>query len=206
MFGSGHSYTMCPSKNTCKSCQKHQHSLLHFTAAATSTATTVSPTTMLVADAVPRSILLSTLLVNIQSTHQETHTFRALLDTGSQVSFITKKCADRLSLARRRCSAQVNAFSGTSVNVVSGNLYQAITSGKDWATYSPQRFHYFQNYIRHTSIKCDIFIVTSFNKFRLSRPNIQYSGSNWHFTGGWRCIYTTYWEPHRRSTIRTNCL
>ncbi|XP_060879172.1 uncharacterized protein LOC132951376 [Metopolophium dirhodum] len=49
----------------------------------------------------------------------DTHTFRALLATGSQVSFITKKCADRLSLARRRCSAQVG-ISGTSVNVVSG--------------------------------------------------------------------------------------
>lgn len=45
---------------------------------------------------------------------------RALLDTGAQVSFITKQCADRLSLPRRRCTTQISAFSGASVNAVSG--------------------------------------------------------------------------------------
>ncbi|XP_016660804.1 uncharacterized protein LOC107884024 [Acyrthosiphon pisum] len=65
-------------------------------------------------------ILLSTLLISVASIDQQKHTLRALLDTGNQVSFITKQCADRLFVTRRRCTTKISVFSGTPVNVVSG--------------------------------------------------------------------------------------
>jgi len=75
---------------------------------------------MLVATKKLQPVLLSTLIVNVSTADNQTHTLQALLDTGAQVSFITKQSVDRLSLTRRHCSTQVNAFSGASINVVSG--------------------------------------------------------------------------------------
>ncbi|CAI6358518.1 unnamed protein product [Macrosiphum euphorbiae] len=60
-----HSSKTYPSKNTCKFCQKHHHLLLSFMTDNALATVTVSPTSNIVSDAVPRSILLSTLLVNI---------------------------------------------------------------------------------------------------------------------------------------------
>lgn len=121
-LGSGHSAAGCPSKHTCQSCKKHHHTLLHFPDITTARESSRNhpPISMLVGSAQPRSVLLSTLLINVRSIDNRTHTVRALLDTGAQVSFITKQCADRLSLPRRHCSTRISAFSGTSVNAVSG--------------------------------------------------------------------------------------
>lgn len=119
-LGSGHSVGKCPSTKTCSSCKKQHHSLLHFPAGTPTGSSGPPPTSMIVAAKNPQSILLSTLLVSVVSVDNQRYTLRALLDTGAQVSFITKQSADRLSLNRRRCSTQVSAFSGASVNVVSG--------------------------------------------------------------------------------------
>jgi len=119
-LGAGHSTAACRSKHTCQSCQKQHHSLPHFPVNTTLSESVPSPTSMLVATKKLQPVLLSTLLVNVSTADNQTHTLRALLDTGAQISFIRKQSADRLSLTRRHYSTQVNAFSGASINVVSG--------------------------------------------------------------------------------------
>ncbi|XP_050437851.1 uncharacterized protein LOC126844044 [Adelges cooleyi] len=121
---------------------------------------TVSPTSMVATHPRPRSVLLSTLLVHISSINKETYTFRALLDTGSQVSFITKNCADRLSLTQRRCSSKVNTFSGTSVNAVSGiTSIELVPVGKT-----------------EPRISLDVFVV---NKITDATPQSSLSFTSW---------------------------
>ncbi|XP_026819200.1 uncharacterized protein LOC113557858 [Rhopalosiphum maidis] len=122
-LGAGHSTAECPSKHTCHSCYKKHHTLLHFPTSPPVIAGIQSPTSMFVATNKPQTILLSTLLISVVSVNNQKQTFRALLDTGAQVSFITKKSADRLALPIRRCSTQISAFSGASVNAVSGAIF-----------------------------------------------------------------------------------
>ncbi|XP_022166573.1 uncharacterized protein LOC111031094 [Myzus persicae] len=119
-LGSGHTPTACPSRHTCQACKKQHHTLLHFQEDATTGDSVPSATTMFTATQRSQPILLSTLLISVASVDHQKQTLRALLDTGSQVSFITKQCADRLAVTRRRCTTKISVFSGTPVNVVSG--------------------------------------------------------------------------------------
>ncbi|XP_060873970.1 uncharacterized protein LOC132947737 [Metopolophium dirhodum] len=119
-LGSGHTSSACPSKYTCQACKKQHHTLLHFPDDVTTGDHVPSAATMFTATQRTQPILLSTLLISVASFDHQKHTLRALLDTGSQVSFITKQCADRLSLTRRRCTTKISVFSVTLVNVVSG--------------------------------------------------------------------------------------
>ncbi|XP_060868578.1 uncharacterized protein LOC132943558 [Metopolophium dirhodum] len=175
-LGSGHSSAACPSKSSCKSCRKRHHSLLHFPEQKTSTNDVVSPISMVAVHPRPQSILLSTLLVNISSIHKETYTFRALLDTGSQVSFITKKCADRLSLVQRRCSARVNTFSGASINAVSGiSSIKLAPVGKT-----------------EPCIPLDVFIVS---KITDATPQSSYSSTSWSHVNNLDLADPTFHTP-----------
>jgi len=103
-------------------CNKQHHTLLHFPDGTTTGDNGPIATTMFTAAERTQSVLLSTLIVHVASIDHQKHTLRALLDTGSQVSFITKQCADRLSVTRRRCTTKISVFSGTPVNVVSGMI------------------------------------------------------------------------------------
>ncbi|XP_022168970.1 uncharacterized protein LOC111032817 [Myzus persicae] len=104
----------------CQACKKQHHTLLHFPDDVTTGDSVPSAATMFTATQRSQPILLSTLLISVASVDHQKHTLRALLYTGSQVSFITKQCADRLSLTRRRCTTKISVFLGTPVNVVSG--------------------------------------------------------------------------------------
>lgn len=119
-LGEGHSAAGCPSKHTWQSCKKHHHTLLHFPLNTVDSESTRQQLSLLAGAAKPLSVLLSTLLVNVSSLDRKDYTLRALLDTGAQVSFITRQCADRLSLPFRRCSTHISAFGATAVNIVCG--------------------------------------------------------------------------------------
>jgi len=63
-------------------------------------------------------VLLSTVLLDICATNGCRHSFRALLDSGSQVSFITEKSADILMLNQHRSQFNITTFANSTATPV----------------------------------------------------------------------------------------
>ena len=97
----------CPSKFSCRTCNGRHRTSLHFDRAVeqqsgvTSCATFSGP-----------SVLLSTAMVGIDDTTGKTLMFRALLDSGSQTSFITADAASKLNLARSTVDVKISGIGG----------------------------------------------------------------------------------------------
>ena len=100
-----HSVADCPSKFSCRTCNRRHHTSLHFDRAVeqqsgvTSGATFSGP-----------SVLLSTAMVGIDDTAGKTMMFRALLDSGSQTSFITAYAASKPNLARSTVDVKISGI------------------------------------------------------------------------------------------------
>ena len=97
----------CPSTFSCGTCNGRHHTSLHFgrpveqQSGATSGATFSDP-----------FVLLSTAMVGIDDTAGKTLMFRALLDSGSQTSFITAEAASKLNLARSTVDVKISVIGG----------------------------------------------------------------------------------------------
>ncbi|XP_060875890.1 uncharacterized protein LOC132949125 [Metopolophium dirhodum] len=137
-LGCGHSSAACPSKFKCQSCDRSHHTLLHFESSpATSTPPSSSmvvqsgdPTrtvSLVVKDNPQKVVLLSTVLLDICGTDGHRHSFRALLDSGSQASFIRGKSADILMLNRRRSPVSITTFANTTATPVCGSSVVIVT-------------------------------------------------------------------------------
>lgn len=108
----------CQSKSRCKVCQSTHHTLLHkyVQASATSgpqsssTFNQPSVSTSLLAHSSSIAVLPSA-LVQIQDNQGQFHVVRALLDSCSEVSFITEETAKRLQLKRSRVNQEVSGIS-----------------------------------------------------------------------------------------------
>ena len=119
----------CPSKFSCRTCNGRHHTSLHFDCAVeqqsgvTSGATFSGP-----------SVLLSTAMVGIDDTAGKTLMFRALLDSGSQTSFITADAASKLNIARSTVDVKISGIGGRqqaakeSVNLVIGPQKLPVTA------------------------------------------------------------------------------
>eukprot|EP00102_Acyrthosiphon_pisum_P010971 XP_008179494.1 PREDICTED: uncharacterized protein LOC103308220 [Acyrthosiphon pisum] len=141
-LGTGHSSARCPSTYKCQSCKKSHHSLLHFnpTANKPNTFGSVSSNTLSTKTAAPvpgaelhvtttsclvrgqpqRIVLLSTAVVDVYAADGRRHALRALLDSGSQASFITERAACALMLRQFRSSVSVTTFASSDSTVVRG--------------------------------------------------------------------------------------
>uniref|UniRef100_A0A1B6KZV2 Integrase catalytic domain-containing protein n=1 Tax=Graphocephala atropunctata TaxID=36148 RepID=A0A1B6KZV2_9HEMI len=106
-----HSIKECKSKNSCMTCHKKHHSLLHFntpqgTAFNASASMPLSNAdTSLTCAAQPKTVqhstvLLSTTLVKLTANNGCSYVFRALLDSGSMSDFVSERAAQLLGTRR----------------------------------------------------------------------------------------------------------
>ncbi|XP_011883991.1 PREDICTED: uncharacterized protein LOC105571130 [Vollenhovia emeryi] len=138
-LGTKHSASDCPSKFSCRVCQKRHHSLLHIDSGSPiNSASHVSSVSQAVneestpetgseapssvvamsavsASAVPSPVLLATARVILKSPTGRELVVRALLDQGSEVTFVTHKITQILRLPRRRTFTTISAIGGSSV-------------------------------------------------------------------------------------------
>ncbi|XP_025265092.1 uncharacterized protein LOC112638165 [Camponotus floridanus] len=102
-----HVMAKCQSVKTCFTCKSRHHTLLHdayATPTSTHEASTFS-TTHTAHD--HKATLLATARVILNDRSGQPHDVRALLDQGSEVSLVSEDLAQRLRLARTRCSMSV---------------------------------------------------------------------------------------------------
>lgn len=100
-LGQGHSYLACKSK--CLKCSKKHHTLLHFgddvtTSSSSENSESALANTAISSDGNKAVILLGTAVVGIRDCYGNIIKCRALLDSGSQVNFISQKMINKLKI------------------------------------------------------------------------------------------------------------
>lgn len=127
-----HGVNNCHSKYRCRDCQGLHHSLLHFGNRPESRGADPprGPSTSGNNEAVnslagrvggSQTVLLATAVVRIIDRAGREHTVRALLDSGSQSSFITEKCRQRLGLSRTKTDVAVYGVGRTALDACGGS-------------------------------------------------------------------------------------
>lgn len=136
-LGFGHTSASCRSKYKCQTCNKSHHTLLHFDSTPTvkpgpvvssdSPAISFNPTSLVVRGQPKRTVLLSTMLLDVVAHDGSHQSMRALVDSGSQASFITEKSASSLMLRRAHSSVTISTFNSNNCTLVRGRSTITIT-------------------------------------------------------------------------------
>ncbi|KAH9642047.1 hypothetical protein HF086_008734 [Spodoptera exigua] len=96
-FRSGHNAYQCKLKAMCRTCKKKHNTLVHVTQTENSEQPSTSSLPVSLSVVSSDQVLLSTALIQVVK-DKKTYTARALLDTGSQSSFITDSLKEKLGL------------------------------------------------------------------------------------------------------------
>ena len=115
-LSSAHQLSSCSHTIRCKKCNAKHHTLLHSSNTNEEVLSSPNPTdqlTAVCAHSESSTVLLATALINIPSKTGEIHTFRALIDQGSQATFMTTEAAQKLKLPTRRAATTISGI-GTS--------------------------------------------------------------------------------------------
>ena len=97
----------CQSKFSCRTCNERHHTSLHFDCPVEQQGSVTSGATFC-----GQSVHLSAAMVGIDDIAAKTLMFRALLDSGSQTSFITADAASKLNLARSTVDVKTSGVVG----------------------------------------------------------------------------------------------
>lgn len=117
----GHSVFRCRQSTYCKKCGKRHHTLLHGQArinpVTESQPETSTPVTLKV-EKENTQVLLATARLAVKASNGSTHMLRALIDQGSQASFLTEAAAQLLNLERIPVEGTITGISSnTSVSI-----------------------------------------------------------------------------------------
>lgn len=114
---SQHDKGECPSTNTCKTCNKTHHSLLHFEKTNVNIAqlTDIEPEIPINAllSSNGKKTLLATAIISAIASNGEKIALKALIDQGSQNAFITQNSVQLLNLKKSKISAIINGIGQT---------------------------------------------------------------------------------------------
>ncbi|XP_025155222.1 uncharacterized protein LOC112588719 [Harpegnathos saltator] len=130
-----HAVNECSSKHSCRVCLQRHHSLLHAGADSGGDRLVVEPNPGLSSQAVEapcavqslhassiiqsiKQVLLATAWVRVIGSSGRTVVVRALLDQGSQMTFVSENLAQVLHAKRQRISVQVSAVGGVHAGTV----------------------------------------------------------------------------------------
>lgn len=106
-----HSTINCSTKHNCFICKGNHHTLLHVKN--TDQQNSYTKLNISTADKDCDPVLLATALVNVQNIYGSFTMLRALIDPGSQATFVTEEAAQQLGLPRTKVLAEVSGISST---------------------------------------------------------------------------------------------
>ncbi|XP_055622806.1 uncharacterized protein LOC129766309 [Toxorhynchites rutilus septentrionalis] len=132
-FKSSHSARRRDSKYTCRHCHERHHTLLHKSSSDSAAQSTpqyptqqanfhgsdilIPEVSVPAHSSSPSTVFLSTVLLWIEDRFGRQHSARALIDSGSQSNFISKKLARRLCLQSDRVRVPIAGIGETTVTV-----------------------------------------------------------------------------------------
>lgn len=125
----------CNSTSSCRTCRKRHHTLLHFDRTVGSSNSNNADSQLVLPDInasnsrvetqtqtlasfsrTTTAVLLSTALVEVLDNRGHYQKIRAIIDTGSQTSLITQKCANRLGLPRNKIYSEIQGIGEMGIN------------------------------------------------------------------------------------------
>ncbi|XP_025407382.1 uncharacterized protein LOC112681329 [Sipha flava] len=133
-FSSFHMADKCKSKYSCLKCNRKHNTLLHYeTQFDTSESKSISDinhgknpqstascsSTSLIAHNSNGHVFLPTVIVSVSDSHGTERKCRAILDSGSQINFVSKRLANMLQLPRQKVSLPVSGIGANQVQSVS---------------------------------------------------------------------------------------
>lgn len=118
-----HKVINCKSEN-CRKCNRKHHTLLHIeeiTNDRTQSTTTTASSTYVkninsktcLHNVITNQVLLATAIIKTRDNYGNSYSVGALLDSGSQTSFITQKLANKLKLPQRQVNINVTGAGGS---------------------------------------------------------------------------------------------
>jgi hypothetical protein len=147
-LGSNHSVRFCQKTTSCRICKRKHHSLLHPNEVSTSTASSetqgqavegrgettlvatentsieTAPIVSCFTTGIRDEVLLATALVKVQSNVGGYQVIRALLDQGSQASFVTEAVVQALGIKKIPIKGSISGLGGDDTSVVSKYMVQ----------------------------------------------------------------------------------
>ncbi|EZA47680.1 hypothetical protein X777_15428 [Ooceraea biroi] len=125
-----HASADCRSVNTCRSCQQKHHSMLHTSAERSSGSSTMATTDTVSISTTPAAevtslisssdkrlrsrVLLATALIRVSVSSGRSAVVRALVDQGSEMTFVSERLVQLLKAKRVRAPISVSALGGIS--------------------------------------------------------------------------------------------
>lgn len=122
-MAAGHQATSCKVTRSCQTCNRRHNTMLHVeTEEQTQQANSVLSCSADATAAAGTKVILATALIYVQDSDGGLHQLRALLDQGSQSSFLSEDAAQMLRLPRRKTAIDVVGIGG----IPAGKLNQSV--------------------------------------------------------------------------------